>query len=459
MPGDRIEQFANTVNSKPTKSYGALNSVHRGQTAATQASKSRCDASTQTYPVYRRLYRDACTQTDFQDYSISNNPSLIPKSTNSQYQKNSISSSKSKSNAKSKTKSKSKTHFKKTETKSYKISSLIIPPENLLHCKFHVDGQPVTLLVDTGAAISVISKNKIGNNIINSSNKVSIIGVSNSDSTIQTHGTSDLSLDQFPKHQFHIADLNISSDGILGNDFMSKFNVNIYVQSKTMRVRDRTYKLFLLNEATEDSNHDSQSVSQRSETVICCHTNDICNGTAIVEKQILSEDLTIPNAIVHVKNNKFLITCVNSSNQDKHIPTPLVHVSSFDETLESISYPVNSVNTSQNVSSSLDKVSQLIRRDHLNKEESESLDKVINEFTDIFYTDGDQLTFTNHTKHSIPTTSETPINTKTYRFPFIHQQEVKSQINKMLDQNIVRPSSSPWSSPIWVVPKKIRCLW
>lgn len=111
--------------------------------------------------------------------------------------------------------------------KSYNISSLNTPPENLLHCKFHIDGQPITLLVDTGAAISVISKNKIGNNKINSSNKVSIVGVSNSNSTIQTHGTSDLSLDQFPKHQFHIADLNITPDGILGNDFMSKFNVNM----------------------------------------------------------------------------------------------------------------------------------------------------------------------------------------------------------------------------------------
>jgi len=32
--------------------------------------------------------------------------------------------------------------------------------------------------------------------------------------------------------------------------------------------------------------------------------------------------------------------------------------------------------------------------------------------------------------------------------------EVKRQISKLLDQGIIQHSSSPWSAPIWVVPKK-----
>lgn len=101
-------------------------------------------------------------------------------------------------------------------TPEYNISSLNVPPENLLHCKFHVDGEPITLLVDTGAGISVINKDKIGNNQIYSSKIASIIGVSNSTSSIKTYGTCNISLDQFPKFQFHAANLNIHADGILG---------------------------------------------------------------------------------------------------------------------------------------------------------------------------------------------------------------------------------------------------
>lgn len=100
---------------------------------------------------------------------------------------------------------------------------------------------------------------------------------------------------------------------------MSKFNVNIYLQSKTMRVRDRIYRLFFLNENAGILNHDSQFVGRRSEIVISCYTNELSDGTALIKKQTLYEDITIPNALVHVKNNTFLTTCVNSSNQDKYI--------------------------------------------------------------------------------------------------------------------------------------------
>ena len=57
--------------------------------------------------------------------------------------------------------------------------------------------------------------------------------------------------------------------------------------------------------------------------------------------------------------------------------------------------------------------------------------------------------------HNIPTSSEAPIHTKSYRFPEIHKDEVNKQIDKMIEQDIIQPSTSPWNSPIWVVPKKL----
>lgn len=364
-----------------------------------------------------------------------------------------FSNSRTKSKLRPKRKLEISNSIQKPITESYKIQSLNVPPENLLHCRFHVDGQPLVLLIDTGAAISVIRKNKIGNNSIDPKNKVSIIGVSNTKSSIQTYGTSEISLDRFSKHKFHIADLNIAADGILGNDFMLKFNVNIYVQSKTMRVRDISYKLFFLGEEFNNQNSDQQLLPKRSETVIVCYSNTIPNGTAILEKQTIGEHLTIPNALITVNNNNFLITCVNSSDEDKYISTPTIpDLTPYIESEDS--FQINSMNTNDQHINYYEKVDKLIRRDHLNLEECESLNKIVYNYADIFYTEGDKLTFTNHTKHTIPTTSETPINTKTYRFPYVHQQEVKSQVDKMLNENIIRPSTSPWSSPIWVVPKK-----
>lgn len=284
---------------------------------------------------------------------------------------------------------------------------------------------------------------------------MSIVGVSSKDSPVRSHGTAEISLDNFRKHKFYIADLNIQADGILGLDFMSKSGVSIYVASKTMHVDKRQYRLFHFGEDSPNEK-DKQFISQRSETVITCLTNDIQTGTAMVDKQEIDNGISIPNALVNIVDHKFVITCVNTTNEDKTIPIPIIRTTLFNESLECTdNFQTIHITNKMNKTDRHNEIHKLIRREHLNKEENESLNKVIDEFPDIFYIEGDPLTFTSHTKHRIPTTSEVPIHTKTYRFPQIHEQEVKTQVKKLLEQNIIRPSTSPWTSPIWIVPKKI----
>ena len=64
------------------------------------------------------------------------------------------------------------------------------------------------------------------------------------------------------------------------------------------------------------------------------------------------------------------------------------------------------------------------------------------------------MSFTNTVKHGFDLKNDKPIFTKSYRYPHVHKEEVAKQINKMLLEGIIRPSYSPWSSPIWIVPKK-----
>lgn len=99
-------------------------------------------------------------------------------------------------------------------------------------------------------------------------------------------------------------------------------------------------------------------------------------------------------------------------------------------------------------------IANLIRTQHMNTEEKYHIEKLCRSFSDIFHHENFQLTFTNQVKHRIKTTDEIPVYTKSYRYPFVHKPEVERQINDMLEQGIIRPSDSPWSSPIWIVPKK-----
>lgn len=90
----------------------------------------------------------------------------------------------------------------------------------------------------------------------------------------------------------------------------------------------------------------------------------------------------------------------------------------------------------------------------LNKEEAYKLNKFIQSNKITFYQEGQTLTATNAIKHNIITTSEKPVYSKIYRYPKVHEKEIENQVNEMLAHGMIRPSKSPYNSPLWIVPKK-----
>ena len=104
--------------------------------------------------------------------------------------------------------------------------------------------------------------------------------------------------------------------------------------------------------------------------------------------------------------------------------------------------------------SRIDKIKSMLRLDHLNVEEYQSLMRSIEANQDRFHVPGDPLEGTNVLKHRIKLTSDTPINVKQYRLPRSHREELDKQIKEYLDNDIIRPSISPYSNPVFVVPKK-----
>ena len=110
------------------------------------------------------------------------------------------------------------------------------------------------------------------------------------------------------------------------------------------------------------------------------------------------------------------------------------------------------------VTGRLSRFREQLRTDHLNDKERVSLVKICKEYHDIFHLSGDKLTCTTAADHAIPTATINPsraINTKSFRIPEINEEEVERQIEQMLNDDIIQPSTSPWNSPILVIPKKI----
>jgi Reverse transcriptase (RNA-dependent DNA polymerase)./Integrase core domain. len=96
-----------------------------------------------------------------------------------------------------------------------------------------------------------------------------------------------------------------------------------------------------------------------------------------------------------------------------------------------------------------------IRSNHLNSQEKFEIEKLIKEFHDIFPKEGDILSHTSVIKHKINTTDEIPIYTRQYRYPQIYKEEIEKQVTDLLEKDVIQQSFSPWSSPVWMVPKKL----
>ena len=88
----------------------------------------------------------------------------------------------------------------------------------------------------------------------------------------------------------------------------------------------------------------------------------------------------------------------------------------------------------------------------LNQEDKAKLRKVLLQYSDVFE---NTLGQTSVLSHTIDTGDSPPIKQRPRCLPYAHREEVNKQVKDMLAQGVIKPSSSPWLSPVVVVRKKV----
>ena len=90
---------------------------------------------------------------------------------------------------------------------------------------------------------------------------------------------------------------------------------------------------------------------------------------------------------------------------------------------------------------------------HLCPNETEDVIALIREYADVFASSDVDLGLTGVVQHSINTVDPAPIKQRPLRIPYCERPKLEGEVHRLLDAEVIQPSSSSWASPIVLVRK------
>lgn len=288
------------------------------------------------------------------------------------------------------------------------------------------------MLIDTGA-----NKNIISPGILDETLKISDTPIKNVQGTQQVceKGKIDFFNGLCKPLTFYVLNFHNYFDCILGSESLGKLKTQIDYVNGTITLNN---KQFSFSKFYPLKNFQSHTVTIKTSN----------NGDWLVPSlQKLGKHTYIQPGLYSATNNKSTINILSNLKEFSNLPTISLTVNNF----ETISpYPMKNPQKTPEYD-----LESLIRTNHLSKLEKSELIRLLCKNQEVIQKNGEKLTCTSATKHKILTTNDSPIYTKNYRYPHHFKKDIEEQIQEMLGNGIIRPSKSPYSSPIWVVPKKL----
>lgn len=315
----------------------------------------------------------------------------------------------------------------------------------------NVSKRPLTFLIDSGADISVINIKSFEFNLDISKEKFCTISGITENST-SSLGTMNLDLyieDDCINQEFQVVDENFSliTDGILGRNFLINNLCNIDFETFTISIntKEQTHVLDLKTKIPEIT---SFKIPARSHITQCI--NIARNEDVLIESQEIADGVFVGNSIVPKKGIAH-IDILNTNNTD-------VQIKQFSIKTEPLNnYDIVDFDQHLHDSPRDDRFQKLLSELNLNISDpkaEESIKGICKDFCDIFHLKTDKLTFNNFYKQKITLSDRKPVYIKNYRLPQSQIHEINQHVEKLIEQDLIEPSVSPYNSPLLLVPKK-----
>ena len=290
-------------------------------------------------------------------------------------------------------------------------------------------------LVDTGANKNYLSPDHV--NIENCKTETGI-KVTNIKGTHSINRSASFDPFQINKKlKFFIFKFHNFFDGLIGYESLRDLNAQIDIRKNTLKIGRKTIQM----KKRFPDNHRINITEQEFQFVKIKKKKD---GDFLIKEEKHHENFTILPGLYKSENNLAFIAVQNHTKSP--IEININQLQAKTEKCEIIKLPDADIASK--------KINYNIRDKHMNELEKDALKEVINKNRDVLYEESEKLTFTHKIKHSIRTTDNIPIHVKSYKCPQIFEAEIQKQVRKMLNDGIIKESISPYTAPVWVVPKK-----
>lgn len=305
----------------------------------------------------------------------------------------------------------------------------------------------LNLLVDSGASLCVLKYEKLAHNtellkLIRKDN-ILIKGISGN---LESEGYINLDVNIngvfFTQKFFVLKNLACASDGILGQDFFQKYNAVLDYKKGTLKLENQNGFVIV------QYNNESVSIPPRCEVIR--HVPTTLSSDCVILAREVAKGVYTAGAIAKSVNGLIPIRLLNTTEN-----TVILNIS--DLNIQSLGhYEVYKFDDKKITSDRVKKLFDLLDLPtYLNKEEQIGIENVCAKYADVFQLPGDTLSTTNLYEHSIKLKDNvSPVYSKPYRLPKALKGEVQKQINEMLKNDVIEETTSEWSSPVLLVPKK-----
>lgn len=301
-------------------------------------------------------------------------------------------------------------------------------------------------MVDTQADVSIIKINSINSDVqIDENEIIQLKGIT--DGIIYSLGTAKINLifnDHFISHKFNIVneEFPIPSNGIIGKDFIQKHFCKLDYFEMEFTIRANKFDIIVPMNGGPSMN--TIAIPARAEVFRMLKIKNFY-GISLVKNREIANGIFIANTIIHEQNP--ILRVINTTEKNAIIPNLIEEVEPIEN------YDIFKIEDVENTDQRVKKLNNIFAKNTPHNK-LKLITTLCKNYTDIFTLETDKMTTNNFYEQKIRINDETPVYSKNYRIAHGQKAEIDKQVDKLLTNELIEPSLSPFNSPIILVPKK-----